>query len=37
MNGVDLATGDGASIENEPGLSLTAAVDGTEVLVFDLP
>lgn len=37
MNGIDLATGDGASIENEPGLSLTAAVDGTEVLVFDLP
>jgi hypothetical protein len=37
MNGVDLANGDGASIENEPGLSLTAAVAGTELLVFDLP
>ena len=37
VNGVALATGDGASIDNEPGLSLTAPVDATEVLVFDLP
>ena len=37
MNGRDLDAGDGAAVEGEPELSMTAKVDGTEVLVFDLP
>jgi quercetin 2,3-dioxygenase len=37
MNGRDLHAGDGAALEGEPALSVTAKVDGTEILVFDLP
>ena len=37
MNGRDLAAGDGAAVEGEPALTMTAKVDGTEILVFDLP
>ena len=37
MNGRDLHAGDGAALEGEPSLSVTARVDGTEILVFDLP
>jgi len=32
-----LAEGDGAAIIGEPALDMTAKVDGTELLVFDLP
>ncbi|MDQ2963244.1 MAG: pirin family protein [Pseudomonadota bacterium] len=37
MNGRELSVGDGAAIEGEATLSVTAKVDGTEILVFDLP
>jgi len=37
LNGRDLAAGDGAAVANEPDLSITAKVDNTELLVFDLP
>jgi redox-sensitive bicupin YhaK (pirin superfamily) len=37
MKGRDLDAGDGAALENEPELTVTAKVDGTEVLVLDLP
>ena len=37
MNGQDLEAGDGAAIEGEPALSLTAKTDAAEILVFDLP
>jgi len=37
MNGGDLQAGDGAALEGEPALTVTAKVDGTEILVFDLP
>ena len=37
MNGQELHTGDGAAVEDEPTLTVTAKVDGTEILVFDLP
>jgi quercetin 2,3-dioxygenase len=37
MNAHALDAGDGAAVEGEPGLSVTAKVDGTEVLAFDLP
>jgi quercetin 2,3-dioxygenase len=37
MNGLDLAAGDGAAVEAEPALSVTAKGDGTEILLFDLP
>ena len=37
MNGQDLDVGDGAAVEGEPTLTVTAKVDGTEILVFDLP
>jgi len=37
MNGQGLDVGDGAAIEGEPALTVTAKVDGTEILVFDLP
>jgi redox-sensitive bicupin YhaK (pirin superfamily) len=37
MNGLDLAAGDGAAVEGEPLLTVTAKVDGTEILLFDLP
>lgn len=36
LNGTTLQTGDGAGIENEPTLSLTAE-GSAEVLLFDLP
>jgi len=37
MNGQELDVGDGAAMEGEPALSVTAKADGTEILVFDLP
>ena len=37
LSGHDLAAGDGAAMTNEPDLSITAKVDNTEFLVFDLP
>jgi redox-sensitive bicupin YhaK (pirin superfamily) len=37
LSGHDLAAGDGAAAANEPGLAITAKVDETELLVFDLP
>jgi redox-sensitive bicupin YhaK (pirin superfamily) len=37
MNGHDLAAGDGAAVKVEPTLTMTAKVDATEILLFDLP
>jgi redox-sensitive bicupin YhaK (pirin superfamily) len=37
INGLELHTGDGAAVEDEPTLTVTAKLDGTEILVFDLP
>ena len=37
MNGHDLDAGDGAAVEGEPILTMTAKTDGAEILVFDLP
>jgi redox-sensitive bicupin YhaK (pirin superfamily) len=37
VDGHELATGDGAAITDESALSVTARVDGSEILVFDLP
>ena len=37
MNGHDLAAGDGAAGAGEPALTVTAKVDATEILLFDLP
>jgi redox-sensitive bicupin YhaK (pirin superfamily) len=37
MNGYDLAAGDGAAVTVEPTLTVTAKVDATEILLFDLP
>ena len=37
MNGHELDAGDGAALEREPALTVTAKVAGTEILVFDLP
>ena len=37
MNGHDLAAGDGAAVTGEPALTVTAKVDATEILLFDLP
>jgi len=37
VGGHDLIAGDGAAVSNEPILSVTARVDNTEILVFDLP
>jgi hypothetical protein len=37
VNGKELDVGDGAAIEGEPALTVTARVDGTEILMFDLP
>ena len=37
MNGQELHTGDGAAVEDEPTLTVIAKLDGTEILVFDLP
>lgn len=36
LNGTDLETGDGAAVEEETTLKLTASQQGAEVLVFDL-
>ena len=37
MNGHDLAAGDGAAVTGELALTVTAKVDATEILLFDLP
>jgi quercetin 2,3-dioxygenase len=37
MNGRELAAGDGAAVDGEPALTVTAKVDATEILMFDLP
>ena len=37
LHGHDLAAGDGAAVADESDLSITAKVDNTELLVFDLP
>jgi hypothetical protein len=37
MNGNELGGGDGVAVEDEPALIVTARIDGTEVLMFDLP
>ena len=37
MNGQELPTGDGAAVEDEPTLIVSAKLDGTEILLFDLP
>ena len=37
INGLELHTGDGAAVEDEPTLTVTAKLDDTEILVFDLP
>jgi redox-sensitive bicupin YhaK (pirin superfamily) len=37
MNGQNLDVGDGAAIEREAVLNVKAKVDGTEILLFDLP
>jgi redox-sensitive bicupin YhaK (pirin superfamily) len=37
MNGRELDTGDGAAVQGQDALTVTAKVDGTEILVFDLP
>ena len=37
LNGQALRAGDGAAVEGEPALTVTASASGTEVLLFDLP
>ena len=37
MNGHDLDAGDGAAIDGEPSLNVSAKAEGSEILVFDLP
>ena len=37
MNGRDLHAGDGAAVEGEPAITVTAKTGGAEILVFDLP
>jgi redox-sensitive bicupin YhaK (pirin superfamily) len=37
LDGQDLKAGDGAAVEGEPMLTVTAKTDGAEILVFDLP
>jgi quercetin 2,3-dioxygenase len=37
MNGRDLNAGDGAAVQGEPAITVTAKTDGAEILVFDLP
>src|ERR1022692_453853 len=37
VNGHDLAAGDGAAVTAEPALNVSAKVDATELLLFDLP
>jgi redox-sensitive bicupin YhaK (pirin superfamily) len=36
-NGHDLDAGDGAAIDGEPSLNVSAKAEGSEILVFDLP
>lgn len=36
-NGLRLSAGDGAAVENEPMLTVSAEADGAEFLLFDLP
>jgi redox-sensitive bicupin YhaK (pirin superfamily) len=37
LNGHALIAGDGAAVSGEPALTVTAKIDETEILVFDLP
>jgi redox-sensitive bicupin YhaK (pirin superfamily) len=37
IDGSDLTSGDGAAVQTEDALRITAKTDGTEILVFDLP
>ena len=37
MNGRDLHAGDGAAVDGEPAITVTAKTGGAEILVFDLP
>src|SRR6202163_3124856 len=37
MNGRDLHAGDGAAVDGEPAITVTAKTEGAEILVFDLP
>jgi redox-sensitive bicupin YhaK (pirin superfamily) len=37
VNGQTLRAGDGAAVESEPALTVTATANGTEILLFDLP
>ena len=37
VNGQTLRAGDGAAVEGEPELTITATANGTEILLFDLP
>jgi len=37
IDGCDLDSGDGAAVQSEDALRITAKTDGTEILVFDLP
>jgi redox-sensitive bicupin YhaK (pirin superfamily) len=37
VNGLELGAGDGAGVQGEDALTVAAKVDGTEILVFDLP
>lgn len=36
VNGIELRTGDGAAVEDETALALTAKTNATELLLFDL-
>ena len=37
LHGKEVAVGDGAAVEQEAELTLSAREDGTEFLLFDLP
>jgi redox-sensitive bicupin YhaK (pirin superfamily) len=37
VNGKAAGGGDGVALEDEPGLTITAREDNSEILVFDLP
>jgi quercetin 2,3-dioxygenase len=37
VNGEAVSAGDGVAVKDEPGLTITARANGSEVLVFDLP
>jgi quercetin 2,3-dioxygenase len=37
VNGRDLHAGDGAAVDGEPAITVTAKTGGAEILVFDLP